>query len=214
MSAISTPFVEKILNAAFLNPTSLNDIWAFGLEIVGHQFYGLTLPNYNVTLVYDVKNQLWGTWSSVVAGVEQYFTGRYAIKAPPNILVVGASFGETMQDVSTGRPMFILPTNYTDATGPLPVTSITPPYDWNTSNYKRINFMTQLADSINTSIGISFSDDDYQTFSTPRQMGLNGPRNQLRNCGRSRRRIWKMFHQDNTPLRLYECRMDLDVLSR
>jgi len=209
MVPISTPFIEKILNQNSV--TVLSTMWAFGIQIAGHIFYVLTIPALNISLAYDVTTQLWSTWSSVVGGVEQYFTGRFYQKEEGSS---GGFVGDSLQDVSTGRQMLMLPTLYTDATGALNVTCITPPYDWNTSNYKRINFMTQMADSINTSIGISFSDNDYQTFSTPRQMDLNGPRNQLRNCGRSRRRIWKMFHKDNTPLRLYECRMDMDVLSR
>jgi hypothetical protein len=214
MQPISTPWVERVLNSAVLSPIALDDIWAFGLELAGHQLYCLTLPNSNVTLVYDVGTQVWGTWSSVVGGVEQYFTGRFSIKAPYNVVTGAALNTDTLQDVSTGRPMLMLATNYTDATGPMNVTCVTPPYDWKTSNYKRFNYMTQLADSINTSISVSYTDNDYQSFSTPRVMGLMGPRNQLRNCGSSRRRAWKMFHQDNTPLRLYEVRMDMDILAR
>jgi hypothetical protein len=106
------------------------------------------------------------------------------------------------------------PTYYTDATGPINVTCVTPPYDWKTSNYKRFNYMSQLSDFVQTSISISYTDDDYESFSTPRVMSLMGARNQLRNCGSSRRRAWMMFHQDNTPLRLYEVRMDMDILAR
>jgi hypothetical protein len=208
MVKISTPYIEKILNQVAL--TQQSPIWAFGIQTVGHQFYVLTLPVLNVTLVYDVTMQLWGTWSSVVGGVEQYFTGRFYQQEVPS----SGFSGDSLQDVSTGKQMLVLPTVYVDATGPINVTCITPPYDWKTSNYKRFNYISQLADSINTSINISFSDNDYQTFSTPRAMQLAGPRNQLRGGGSSRRRIWKMFHQDTTPLRLYELRLDMDIMAR
>ena len=214
MQPISTPWVERILNSAVLSNNSLNDIWAFGIELAGHQMYFLTLPNSNLTLAYDINTQLWSTWSSVVGGVEQYFAARFPIKAPYNIVTGAALNTDTLQDLTTGRQLLLLPSVYTDATGPINVTCTTPPMDWATSNYKRFNYMTQLADSINTNINISYSDNDYQSFSTPRVMSLNGPRNQLRNCGSSRRRIWKMFHQDNTPLRLYEMRLDMDILAR
>jgi len=209
LQVISTPFIEKILNQITLQQNT-SHIWAFGINVVGHQFYVLTIVPLNVTLVYDVSNGNWETWSSVVGGVEQYFTGRFYIESQGSFGI----FGDLLQDVSTGRQMQMLPTLYVDATGPMNVTAVSPPYDWQTSNYKRFNQISQLADSIDTTIGISFSDDDYQTFSTPRDIDLNGPRNQLRRCGSSRRRIWKMFHQDTTPLRLYEVRMDMDVMSR
>lgn len=213
IQAVSTPWVEKILNAAQLNPTALNDIWAFGLELSGHRLYGLTLPTSNVTLVYDVDTQIWSTWSSIVNGVEQYFTGRFTIKSGHNI-VAGAYNVDTMQDVSTGRPVQMSPNNYVDTTGPIPVTCVTSPYDWGTMDYKRFDVMYQFADTANTVINVSYSDDDYQTFSTPRQIGLSGARKQMRNCGSSRRRIWKMTHQDNVPLRLFDLKSPTDVSTR
>jgi hypothetical protein len=213
MVPISTPYVERILNSAEIEPLSLNGIWSFGLELAGHQMYFLTIPSSNVTLVYDLATQLWSTWSSTVGGVQQYFTGRFSIKPPYNI--AGAPYlGDTLQDVSSGRPVLLLPTNYTDVTGPIQVTSITPPLDWGTMNCKRFTAMFQFSDTINTNINISFSDDDYQTFSTPRQMSLAHPRKQLRNCGSSRRRIWMMTHQDNTPLRLDTMKIPVAVASR
>jgi hypothetical protein len=209
LQTISTPFVEKVLNQITLQQNT-SHIWAFGITTAGHQFYVLTIVPLNVTLVYDAVMQTWETWSSVVSGVEQYFTGRFYIESQGSFGI----FGDLLQDVATGQQMQMLPTLYSDATGPMNVTCITPPYDWNTSNYKRFNYVSQLSDSINTTINISYSDDDYQTFSSPRGIQLNGPRNQLRRCGESRRRIWKMFHQDNTPLRLYELRFDMDVMPR
>jgi hypothetical protein len=205
---ISTPFIEKILNQVAL--TQASPIWAFGIQTAGHQFYVLTLPVLNVTLVYDIDMKLWGTWSSVVGGVEQYFTGRFYQQEVPS----SGFSGDSLQDTSTGKQMLVLPTVYVDATGGLPVTCITQPYDWNTSNYKRFNYVSQLGDSNNTSVNISFTDNDYQTFSTPRAMSLTGPRNQLRGGGSSRRRAWKLFHQDNTPLRLTELRLDMDIMPR
>jgi hypothetical protein len=209
MVKISTPFVEKILNQPALTQ-NISNIWALGINTAGHMFYVLTIVPLNVTLVYDMTSQTWSTWSSVVGGVEQYFTGRFYLRSEGQQAIIG----DTMQDVSTGYQMQMQPTYYTDATGPINVTCVSTPYDWKTSNYKRFNYMSQLSDFINTSISISYTDNDYQSFSTPRVMALTGPRSQLRNCGSSRRRAWKMFHQDNTPLRLYEVRMDMDILAR
>jgi hypothetical protein len=209
MVKISTPFIDKILNQPTL--TNLSTMWAFGFQISGHIFYVLTIPVLNVTLAYDVNTQNWSTWSSVVGGVEQYFTGRFYQNEQGQSSGV---IGDSLMDTSTGKQMVMLPSTYVDATGPINVTSISPPYDWNTSNYKRFNYISQLGDFINTMVNISFSDDDYQSFSTPRAMQLVGPRNQLRGGGSSRRRAWKLTHQDNTPLRIGELRLDLDIMAR
>lgn len=209
MQVVSTPFIEKILsNTALVQDSS--QMWAFSIRISGHSFYVLTLSTLNLTLVYDVEGRVWNTWSSVVGGVEQYFVGRFYIESQGQ----EAIYGDVLLDVSTGKQINMLPTLYTDATGPIPVTSVTPPYDWGTMDYKRFDVMYQFSDTANTIVNISYSDDDYQTFSTPRQVSLAGARKQMRNCGSSRRRIWKLTHQDNTPLRLFDLKSPTDVSTR
>ena len=196
LQKISTPYIEKILSTVPVSTTSTATLingWAFGLRSSGHQFYVLTLPDINITLAYDLTTQLWSQWTSVVGGVEQYFTGRYYLNGNSEDL---------LQDVSTGKSMKISPTVYTDATGNLPVTCITDNMEWGTKNWKRFAAMFQFGDTVSTTVGVSFSDNDYGTFSTPRTVDLSTSRKMLRNCGRSRRRAWKLTHTDNTPLRL------------
>lgn len=209
LQPVSTPFIEKILSQVALTQTYSN-MWAFGIRISGHQFYVLTLVQLNVTLVYDVQNQIWQTWSSVVGGVEQYFVGRFYIESQGQESI----YGDVLMDTSTGKQINMLSTLYTDATGPIPVTAITAPNDWGTMDYKRFDVMYQFSDTINTTINVSYSDNDYQSFSTARQISLANPRKQMRNCGSSRRRIWQMFHQDSTPLRLFDLKSPTDVATR
>lgn len=209
LQKISDPFVERILNNTTLDLSSVN-LWSFGIQISGHSFYILTLAAINVTLVYDITTGLWSTWSSVVSGIEQSFVGRgYVSQAGAD-----GNFGDFIQDTSTGKPMLMSPTLFSDATGPINVTCVTPNYDWGTLNYKRFAYMQQMADTIADSINISFTDDDYQTFSTPRQLSLQSTRKQIRNCGASRRRAWKMTYNGNFPLRLNDLSVPTAVLTR
>lgn len=209
LQPVSTPFIEKILSQTALTQNSAA-MWAFGIRISGHQMYVLTLVELNVTLVYDMTTQLWTTWSSTVGGVSQYFVGRFYIESQGQESI----YGDVLMDVSTGKQINMLPTLYTDATGSITVTSITAPYDWGTFDYKRFDVMYQFADTINTTINISYSDNDYQSFSTPRQIQLSNARKQMRNCGSSRRRIWMMTHTDTTPLRLFALTSPTDVATR
>lgn len=209
LQKISDPFVERILNNVNLNFISLH-IWSFGIQIAGHSFYVLNLSTINVTLVYDITFGVWNTWSSVVGGTEQYFVGRGYLQAEG----ANGNFGDFTQDVTTGRVLSISPLLYTDAGGSINVTCVTPNYDWNTLNYKRFSYMQQMADTIADSINISYTDDDYQTFSTPRAMSLQYPRKQLRNCGASRRRAWMMQYSGNFPLRLNSVTMPTVILTR
>lgn len=199
MSVISTPYIEKVLSRS-----TLLGVNCFGIRIAGHSFYGLTLTDQNITLVYDLAANQWQTWSSVVNGIEQYFVGC-------NYL-----FGQNldlMQSYVDGTVFKMDESLYTDAYGPINVTAVTPIYDYGTMNYKRVATLSYFGDVINTSMTVSHSDDDYNTWQNPRVVNLNTEKKQLQRGGRFRRRAFKMTHSDNTPLRLVDARFDLTVLN-
>lgn len=214
MQVVSTPFIDKILNQTALQ--QISPMWSFGVRSVGHTFYVLTMPSLNLTLVYDATMQAWYTWSSVVNGVEQYFVGKFYQREEG---ASGGFIGDSLQDTSTGRQMILSPTTFTDCafalpTVPIRVASVTPNYDWGTLNWKRFTAMFQQADTVTTVISISYTDDDYNTFSIPRVMDLSVALKQFRNCGSSRRRAWKMLHTDATALRLYDVKIPVTLANR
>ncbi len=197
MGQISTPAVERVLNR-----TQLSQPFSYGIRLSGHLFFVLTLQDINVTLVYDQTSQQWQQWSSVVNGVEQFFVGRYYLATATQNLV---------QDVTTGNTVALEETTYTDASGPVNVTIVTPSMDWGTMSWKRFKALFLFADSAPTTVDISYSDDDYATFSTPRGVLMSSVRKMLQRCGRSRRRAWKLTHADNTPLKIYGSKLDVSV---
>lgn len=211
LQKISTEYIEKILNQDAINPTDNGQTWSFGISIAGHSFYVLTIGQINTTLVYDIISGIWSVWTSVVSGVEGKYTGRFY--APVNNQIT-ADNGDYVQDTSTGRVMLLSTTLFTDATGPIHVTAVTQNLDWGTLNWKRFGYMYQLADTIPTTISVSYSDNDYGTFSTPRTIDLSTVRKQMRNCGASRRRAWMLQHSDNQPLRVYDMKASTTGLPR
>jgi hypothetical protein len=60
---ISNTYIDRILNAATASLMS-----ALYIRIMGHSFYTLTIPNLNVTLVYDMLNGRWHLWSTTALG--------------------------------------------------------------------------------------------------------------------------------------------------
>lgn len=208
LQKISDPYIERILNNPALTAISLNN-WSFGIQISGHSFFVLNLNQIGTTLVYDITTGVWSVWTSVVSGVEGNFVGRFYLASS-----AGSANGDYIQDTGTGKVMLMSPSLYTDATGPLNVTCVTPNYDWDTLNYKRFAAMFQIADTISTTIGVAFSDNDFASFNTPRTIDLSTAHKQLRNCGSSRRRAWKMTHSDNTPLRLNGMKVPTAVMKR
>jgi hypothetical protein len=195
--AISNPFVEKILNLS-----TMATVHSFTTKTAGHSFYGLTLVDLGITLVYDDVTTEWALWSSVVNGVEQYFTG---------INYLGTGTQDLFQDSSTGTVVAMTPMAYTDTTGPINIFVRTPCYDFGTLKWKRYAAMFLLADTVSSTLSVRFSDDDYQTYSAYRTVDMSSVRKMLQRCGRSRRRSWDFLHTANTPLKLYSMQLDLTV---
>lgn len=63
IQGISNPFIDRILDS-----DSLASVLSFFIKISGHGFYILTLPNSNITLVYDVITGMWSKWTQQTAG--------------------------------------------------------------------------------------------------------------------------------------------------
>lgn len=53
-----------------------------------------------------------------------------------------------------------------------------------------------------SAVGVSYSDDDYSTFGTARNIDMNATQRRLFRLGSSRRRAWQFTHSANTPCRL------------
>lgn len=213
MATISTPFIEKILNNPAIDWSIgiASKTWADGVKFGGHQFYVLTLSNLGFSLAFDLNTKQWAVWTSIVGGAETAFIGRHSFQDGFN----GQSGNTWMLDTNTGYVIKVDPTVYTESTGwGIHVQAVTPNMDWGTLNWKRFGYMNQFADTVNTTVSVSYSDNDYQTFSTARTIDLNTVRKQLRNCGSSRRRAWKIEHTDNTPLRLYSMKATSTGLER
>lgn len=195
LSKISTPFIERILNLSTLVGMS-----SFNIKIAGHTFYGFTLPDQNITLVYDVIFDDWHVWTSVVNGVEQDFVG---------VNYLGSGTQNLFQDTSTGNVIAMDPNAYTDSTGAIRVLIRTPNYTWGTEKRKRYAALFLAADTVVSTASVRYTDNDYQTFSTYRPVALSGQRKMLQRCGMSRMRAWDIAHTDNTPFRLFDIEINL-----
>lgn len=211
MQRISTPWVEKILNKV-TSTVDQNNLWASGAQIMGHSWYLLTLQELGITLAYNVEMQNWEIWQSTVGTQQTYYQGRFGqvLGGDGEVLTQGSYF----QELSTGWVVKLDPTVYQDASGAILVTSVTPNYDYGTLNWKRFGYCNQFADTISTTVGIYYSDNDYQTWSSGRAIDLSTARKQTRNLGSSRRRAWKLTHNDNTPLRVFDFQVSSSSVPR
>lgn len=193
---ISTPTINRLLDA---EGSDLSSAWGQCFRVDGHKFYMLQLVGANRTFVYQEDIQMWEEWTNAAG------TGAFPITSlqqSGNKLLA--------QHTTDGWIYNVLPTQY---------------QDWNTANnayenilisatFGRLDFDTMkrkfchrvdILGDIQTSacaVSLSYTDDDYITFSTARSFDMSQARNFGSAWGSFRRRAWKLTHQANTPLRL------------
>jgi hypothetical protein len=193
VQAISTPFIDKILNN-----DDLSSVWAYGIRVAGHSFYVLTLGTSNVTLVCDLTSHEWVQWASGASG-NSAFNGAFYCHAEGNAL---PATQDLLLNPTNGSVYSFLPSTYTDVESSIWCQIDTPIWDQGTIDSKRIARVNLIGDTVNSSVAMSYSKDDYQTYSTPVSIDMSTERKLATRLGRSRRRSFRLTHNANTPLRL------------
>jgi hypothetical protein len=194
VSVLSTPFVDKILNL-----DDLANVYAYGVKSDGHSFYVLTLLTSNLTLVCDLTTQEWTLWASGATGANA-FNGAFYVHAEGN------SPSNLTQDLllnrTTGAVYSFLNAAYTDAESAIAVLVRTPILDRGTIDPKRISRINLIGDTVASSVAVTYSRDDYTTFSSSRTIDMSTERKVLARIGRYRRLSFDISHTAATPLRL------------
>lgn len=196
VTIVSTPSIERLLEGA-----DYTTVYSFVLRVNGHSFYVVTLKESNLTLAYDLSQDLWHQWTDA--------NGNY-------FPFVGAAVDNQertiLQHESNGR-LYYFGMNYTNDAGTV-IDSIvyTPKFDASTRRKKTLGIMTFVADKQEGSLlEVSVSDDDYKTWSPPRNVYLSQTNPQLTNCGTFRSRAWKLRHRSDTPMRLQAIEVQYDI---
>jgi hypothetical protein len=197
---VPTPVSTKAIET-YINNDPLTNVSAFAIGISGHDFYVLTLPASNVTLVYDLLTGEWSEWSSLVNGVEQYFE-------LDNFVAIGAT--SYLQNAATGYLVTMTGTVNTDEGIAIPFRIVTPRWEGETNNTKFFQSLEILADRVVGTLNVRHSDDDYATWSQYRSVDLSVSRPIIRQLGSARRRAFEFYDQEDKPLRI----LAADVLVR
>lgn len=193
---ISTKAVDRLLDGA---DTSLVYSWQFKQR--GHRFYGLTLPNNNLTLVYDFSESLWHQWTDS--------SGNYF----PIIAATRKSDTQQLFQHATNGKVYLVDDDYVTDDGALITVDIyPPPFDGGTQRRKTLSMMGFVGDqTAGSMLRIRNSDDDYQTWSNFREVNLSNKRPLLSACGTFVRRAFHFRHQAATRLRLRAIELQLDI---
>ena len=191
---ISTSHIDRHLEA-----DPLTHVAAYVYKMSGHTLYILTLYNTNKTLVYDLDDKMWYTWTSYNGSSENYFVPTFYANANNTPYCLNNNTGS----------LYYFNTNvYQDDGQPIYCRSVTDIRDNGTTKRKFYGRLEIVGDKVAGNMYISHSGNDYASYSTPRVVNLNAPRAQVYLSGADRRRSWQFLCYDNVPLRLDSAEID------
>lgn len=195
---VSTPAIELILDAA-----TYTTVYAMGFKYNGHTFYVLTLKDANITLVYDLREDMWAQWTDT--------NGNYWP-------MVSATYNSTqdviVQHETNGKLYKLDASVYVDDGAEFTSTIVTPNFDGGTRRRKTLAVLEFVADTVTGSkLSVRSNDNDYAVggWSNFRYVDLGVKRPLLYNCGTFVRRAYELSHRANLPFRLQALEMQIDL---
>lgn len=193
ISVVSTPAIDRLLDGIDLSSAILS--WIFKHN--GHRFYAFTSVGSNLTIVYDIDQNLWYRWTDAsgnALNIVDIF--------PDNTVVNGRQLAQGRLDgnISIVDSCFNYPT---DNGAIVPVDIYTPRFDAGVDRRKVLSMMHFDGDQVTGStLRVRYSDDDYQNWSNFREVNMGNKRPILSNCGTFYRRAWHIQHKSATAMRL------------
>jgi len=190
----------------------LGDITAYCYTVNGHTLYILTLHTTRQTLVYDLNEKMWYTWTQYSLQSsnqpnpgtyqESYFRPTYytQLNGVPYVL-----------DDDTATLYYLDVNTYQDAGQPIYCRTVTDISDNGSTKRKFFGRLEIIGDKVAGTMQIRHSGNDYNTWSDYRSVDLNAPRAQVYLSGADRRRAWEFLCTSNVPLRLDSAEVDFRI---
>lgn len=197
LDMISTSVYNRMLAAEGSN---IINVYSCLMRIKGHYFYVLTLPTSLRSLVYDIDQKTWVEWTDTSYGTIWPYI---SITQDANTVIA--------QHVTDGYIYVLSDTVYQDNGISFPVKAQLNKRDMETTKKKFINRVELVGDlqTFPSPVSIYYTDDDYQTFSSPRVFDQS-QRCFFRGAGSPRRRAWVVESTCATDIR-WEC-LEMDVV--
>lgn len=198
LSVVSTKPIERLLGEL-----NLTTVFSFGLKYEGHRFYGLTSKTSNITLVYDLTEQMWMQWTDTNGNYWPIVSATYS-----------TSLGRVLQHETNGKLYQFDAVSLTDDSTMIPVDLYTPNFDGGTRRKKHLNMMEFVGDQVTGSVmQVRSNDLDYAAtgWSNFRQVDFSIPRPILCNNGTFRRRAYHFRHRCNTRFRIQAVELQIDL---
>jgi hypothetical protein len=206
---ISTPYIEKILNSQnFANTYTFPiNTGAWVIDVPGHLCYCLSFGTTSFagfTLAYDFTTGEWFEWKAYDTK-PLWFTGSIPISSG------GSNGANYVQDADTGNVRQISTAMSSDRGGSLFEVQVrTGRFNGGSNRMKAWGRLDVIGDQSFAQPSISYTDDDYSTYSTPRVVNMNLQRPALFRNGASRRRAWVYRQIDDFPMRVTHLELEFD----
>lgn len=192
---ISTPVIDTQLTLRGSTTIYLTSVKIFGKTYIFVQAGSLTF-------VYCVEDQMWHEWS----GIQLWHKFAASTYSGPVVY----SISRTLDTGKVYKLNQTIPV-YTDDGISYTFLIQTAKLDLQTERRKRVTKLAIVGDSYSTTnpVSVSWSDDDYQSFTTARQVDMVNNRTYLTNCGMTRKRAFRITNTTTVPIRLE--RLELEI---
>lgn len=182
---------------------SFDDYQGTIVSVSGHTFYVVTAAE--KTYAIDVETGLWSRWASATAtsvNILYSANSKTSTRYQPVFYVTGQPYLHRFDETIT-----------TDGDVPYDWMIITDVEDFDSYKQKVINRLTLVGDRPveDTVISISWTDDDYQTYSTPQTVNLKQELPCIYQCGSFRRRAHKLTASPTVPFRIRHIEVDVNL---
>lgn len=195
---VSTPAIERLVDH-----TSFTTMYSWLYKNEGHTFYIFTNTAANITLAYDMRERKWAQWTDS--------SGNYF---PMCAASYDSQQRRLFQHISNGKIYYADSTYYSDAGAKIPVRILTPNIDFGLDLTKQLKRMFILADvQAGSILRMRFNDQDYtaSTWSPWWDFDLSYTRPMATDLGSFTRRAFEFYHEANTPLRIRDIGLQLDL---
>jgi len=191
VNIVSNPVAERLINGE----SDPNAIITYGIRHSGHSFYMMNLPDQAKTLVYDMELDEFHIWTYYNGTTESVFNCNDMADLNGTIYCIGRSDGKVYKlDTSI----------YQDGGNDIKVQVVNDQIDFGVDVNKFLHRLELVADieSVSATVNISWTDDDYATFSSTRNI-FDTKRMLISRLGMFKRRAFKIDFVANSALRLF-----------
>ena len=212
MDGVSAIRVSNANIDRHLEADGLSNVTAYCYTVNGHTLYILTLHNTNQTLVYDLTEKMWYTWTQYsMQSNDQPNPGTYQESYFRPTFYAEVGNVPYVLDDDTGTLYYFDVNTYQDNGQPIYCRTVTDIMDNGSTKRKFYGRLEIVGDKVAATMQIRHTGDDYNTWSSYRTVDLNASRSQVYLSGADRRRAWEFLCTGNVPLRLDSAEVDFRI---